>query len=319
MGRRRRRKGRPLTGVVLVDKPSGPTSFNTVERVRRALNADRAGHTGTLDPLATGLLPVCLGTSTRLARFISDADKAYRATMQLGVATDTLDAQGEVVAEDPPEALAAVTAEALRDAVGDFRGPITQRPPAYSAIKVDGERLYAKARRGEAVEAPERAVVVHSLELVEVDLPRVVFDVRCSKGTYVRTLAADIAERLGVHAHLTALRRVAVGALSVTDGLPLAEIEVDPQRAEAARLTPAEAVAHLPTVHAAPALVRHLQQGRRRPVPEAPPGLCRVLDPDGRLIAIIEARGAAPADIVRGMPQPAPTASSRLDAPPSTG
>lgn len=320
MGRRRRRRGRPLTGLVLVDKPSGPTSFDTVERVRRALNANRAGHTGTLDPLATGLLPVCLGTSTRLARFISDADKAYRGTLLLGVATDTLDAQGEITAEDPPEAVAAVTAKALASAIAAFDGPITQRPPAYSAIKVDGERLYARARRGEAVEAPERQVVIHQLELVEFDPPRVVFDVRCSKGTYVRTLAADIAAKLGLSAHLIALRRTAVGALDVAEALPLTTIEAEPERAEAARLTPAASVAHLPTVHASPALVRHLQQGRRRPVPDAPLGLCRVLAPDGALVAIIEARGAEPADIVRGMPQPSPpSTSSRLDAVPPKG
>ncbi len=314
MGRRRRRRGRPLTGLILLDKPAGLTSFKAVERVRRALNADKAGHTGTLDPMATGLLPICLGHTTRLARFVSDADKAYRATVALGQATDTLDAEGEVVATDPAEAVAAVDGAAFEGALAGFRGEIEQRPPAYSAIKVDGERLYARARRGEAVEAPIRRVHVHRLALLEAAPPRFEFAVTCSKGTYVRSLAADIAEVLGLHGHLVALRRTAVAALDVADGWTLERIEADPEGALARRLAPADAVGHLPAVRPAPDLVEHLYHGRRRPLPGAPIGRCRVLDPDGRLVAIVDVPPEGPVDIVRGLPRPAASPQAGDDA-----
>lgn len=303
MGRRKRR-GLPHTGVILLDKPRGITSFKAVDRVRRALNADKAGHTGTLDPMATGLLPICLGHTTRLAQFVSDADKAYRATVLLGSATDTLDAEGEVVATDPPERVATVGPAEFEAALADFRGPIEQRPPAYSAIKVDGERLYARARRGEEVEVPVRAVHIHRLALVAAEPPSFTFDVRCSKGTYVRTLAADIAEALGLHGHLTALRRTAVAALSIDGGWTLDAIEADADAALAARVTPAEAVAHLPAVRPSAELVEHLWHGRRRPLPGAPVGRCRVLDPAGRLVAIVDVDADAGIDIVRGIPRP---------------
>lgn len=305
MGRRGRRRGRPLTGVLLVDKPVGITSFKLVDRVRRALDADKAGHTGTLDPMATGLLPVCLGISTRLARFVSDADKAYRATMLLGIATDTLDAEGEVVATDDPARVAAVDAAAVERAMAGFRGAIEQRPPAYSAIKVDGERLYDKARRGEAVEAPPRTVHIHALTLVEAAPPRFTFDVRCSKGTYVRTLAADLAAAVGLHAHLVALRRTAIGALDVADAVPLADIEAEPEAALSRRLAPADALAHLPALRPPRAVVDDLYHGRRHRFPDAPPGPCRVLDEAGRLVAVVDVQGDGPADILRGLPRPA--------------
>lgn len=314
MGRRRRRRGRPLTGVILVDKPRGITSFKTVERVRRALNADRAGHTGTLDPMATGLLPVCLGQSTRLARFVSDADKGYRATVRLGAATDTLDADGEVVHTDPADVVAAIDAAGFEAALPAFRGPIEQRPPVYSAIKVDGERLYAKARRGEVVEAPLRSIVVHRLELVESTPPDFTFEVVSSKGTYVRSLAADVAESLGVGGHLVDLRRTRVASLTIDRALPLEQIEADPEAALTARLRPAEAVAHIPAVTPASGLVEHITHGRRRPLPGAPVGLCRVLDGTGRMVAIVEvpADGGV-AEILRGFPPP-PTEAVPQDA-----
>lgn len=303
MGRRRRRRGRPLTGLVLLDKPKGLTSFKAVERVRRAVDADKAGHTGTLDPMATGLLPICLGHTTRLAQFVSDADKAYRATLVLGQATDTLDAEGEVVATDPPEAVAAVDEAAFAAALAGFRGEIEQRPPAYSAIKVDGERLYARARRGEEVEVPTRRVTIHRLELVGAEPPRFEFEVTCSKGTYVRSLAADIAAALGLHAHLVALRRTAVAGLDVADAWTLDQIEADPEGAVQRRLSPADAVAHLPAVRPAPTVLEHFYHGRRRPLPGAPLGRCRLLDEDGRLVAIVDVPPEGPVEIVRGLPR----------------
>ncbi|MCB9554319.1 MAG: tRNA pseudouridine(55) synthase TruB [Myxococcales bacterium] len=304
MGRGRRRRGQPHAGVLLVDKPQGLTSFALVERVRRAVGADKAGHTGTLDPMATGLLPVCLGATTRLARFISDADKGYRATMLLGVRTDSLDADGAVVDRAPDAAVAAIDAAAVEAAMQRFLGPITQVPPAFSAIKVEGERLYDKARRGEAVEAPPRAVTIHRLALVDAAPPRFTFDVGCSKGTYVRTLAADIGDALGVGAHLVALRRTAIGALRVDDALPLDAIEADPAAALARRLDAAAAIRHLPAVTADAAAVTDLRCGRRRAFADAPRGPCAVLDPAGVLVAIIDAAGLEPAEILRGFPPP---------------
>ncbi len=299
---RRRRKAQPDTvhGVVLVDKPSGPTSFDVVKRVRRALGVNKAGHTGTLDPLATGLLPVCVGHATRLATFLTADDKRYRATMRLGVATDTLDAEGTVTGEDDAAAVAAVDQEALEAALATLRGPITQRPPAYSAIKVDGKRLYELARAGEAVEAPLRDVTVHALELLAFDLPHVSFEVHSSKGTYVRSLARDIGATLGLGAHVTALRRLACGHLLVDVGVTLDALEADP--ASAPLLTPAEAMSHMPTIHLDEAALSDVQHGRRRPFPEVPPGLCRGLDGEGRLVAILEAAGSEPGRVVRGFP-----------------
>ncbi len=304
MGRKTKRGGgRILSGLLLVDKPRGVTSFGVVSQVRRALGVRRVGHTGTLDPMATGLLPICLGQATKLARFVTDADKTYRGRALLGVATDTLDAEGEVTRVDPPEAVAAVDAERFSAAMTAFRGPITQRPPAYSAIKVDGERLYAKARRGEAVEAPERRVTIHGLELVAAAPPEFEFDVRCSKGTYIRTLAADIGERLGLAAHLVGLRRTAVGDHQVSDAITLDAFLEDPESAVASRLVPLPLVAsQLPAVTADAALAAHFRNGRKRPVPNGGVGPARLLAEDGALIAIIDLKGDAPAEIIRGFP-----------------
>lgn len=297
-----RRRSRPDTvhGVVLVDKPVGPTSFDVVRRVRQALGVNKAGHTGTLDPLASGLLPVCLGQGTRLATFLTADDKRYVATLRLGVLTDTLDGEGAVTRTDPEEAVHAVRPDALEAAVARWRGVIAQQVPIYSAIKVDGERLHAKARAGEDVEAPVREVTVHALEVLSFEAPHVTFEVHASKGTYVRSLARDIGAALGLGAHLTALRRTAVGALSVDQATPLEAIEADPTAA--ALLSPADAMNHLPTVVLDPAAEEDVRQGRRRPFPTVPPGLCRGLDTSGRLVAILEAAGTEPGRVVRGFP-----------------
>lgn len=302
-GRRRTRgEGVSLHGVLLVDKPRGPTSFDVVARIRRALGERKVGHTGTLDPMATGLLPLCLGHGTRLVPFLTSMDKAYRATVRLGVATDTLDAEGREVRRDPPDRVAAVDAAAFEGVLAGFRGRIVQRPPAFSAIKVDGERLYERARRGEAVEAPPRAVEIHALTLVAAAPPEFTIEVRCSKGTYIRTLGADIGEALGLGAHLTALRRTATGPFTVEDALPLEAVEADPAAALRALRSPADAVAHLPTIALAGDALADVRHGRRRAFPEAPVGLCRALDPAGRLVALMETAGEAPASIIRGFP-----------------
>ena len=222
-----------------MDKPAGPTSHDAVQRVRRALRTSQAGHTGTLDPFATGLLVVLVGRATRLARFVESESKTYLATARLGVRTDTDDRTGAIVEERP---VAGVSAERLREVLAGFAGEQGQRPPAYSAKHVGGERSYRLARRGVAVEPPEVRVTVHRIELVGWDPPEVTFRATVSAGTYLRAVARDLGERLSVGAHLTALRREAIGALRVEDAVPLDSV------GPGALLPPTRVLRHLPAV-----------------------------------------------------------------------
>ncbi|MFK2876537.1 tRNA pseudouridine(55) synthase TruB [Rhodanobacter hydrolyticus] len=196
---------RDLHGIVLLDKPEGISSSQVLQSVRRLFRAAKGGHTGALDPMATGLLPLCFGEATKLAGNLLGARKAYRAECRLGVTTATADREGEVQRERPVPALDDVAIEA---ALAPLRGRIVQVPPAYSALKQGGERLYLKARRGEAVQAPPREIEVHRLELLSHAADTLVFEVECGSGTYVRSLAVDLGEALGCGAHLTALRRL---------------------------------------------------------------------------------------------------------------
>jgi tRNA pseudouridine55 synthase len=205
------------SGILLIDKPEGVTSFEVVRLVRRRLALRKIGHLGTLDPFATGLLPLCLKEATKLVPYLMPGPKTYRAVVRLGVATDTQDWTGKVVAEC--QALPA-PAEVRRVAAG-FEGEIEQVPPMYSALHYQGRRLYQLARRGEVVALPPRKVVVHRLGVEEIDLPRVTLTVTCSQGTYVRTLAHDLGAALGCGGHLAALRRLQVGAFRVEDALAL--------------------------------------------------------------------------------------------------
>lgn len=198
-----------MTGVLLVDKPKGMTSHDVVGAVRRIFGQREVGHTGTLDPLATGLMVLALGRATRIARFIEAADKRYDGTVVLGRATATFDGEGEVTEE---RSIEGIDAEKIRAALRGLEGTIVQRVPAYSAVKVDGERLYARARRGETVEPPEREVTIFSLAMKSFDTPELAIETHVSKGTYIRTLAVQIGAALGVPAHLGALRRTSVGA-----------------------------------------------------------------------------------------------------------
>lgn len=217
----RRAKAR-FHGVLLVDKPTGITSHDVVLGVRRRLGQRQVGHAGTLDPLASGLLPVLLGQATKLSTWATETDKAYRVTARLGVQTDTQDADGQVVATAPvPQDL---TAELLAPVIASLTGPQEQRVPRYSAVKVDGKRLYERARRGEAVVPPVRSIVVHRLELVALRPPDLTLEVTCSKGTYVRALVSDLGDRLGPGAHVTELRRTGVGPVGVQEAAPLPEI-----------------------------------------------------------------------------------------------
>ncbi len=210
-----------VDGIILVDKPSGPSAFEVVRRIRSHLGCRKAGHAGTLDPLATGLLVVCLGEATRLVQFLIEDDKAYEGSLVLGIETDTLDAEGTVrsIHEVP-----ASTGSRLQGVIEQFEGKIDQTPPMHSAIKLKGVPLYKLARQGKEVERPTREVEIHEIRLGKVEIPRVDFQVRCSKGTYIRSLAADIGTALGCGAHLASLRRTQSGCFSIDQTFSLDRI-----------------------------------------------------------------------------------------------
>ena len=206
-----------MKGVVIVDKPAGITSHDAVDRVRKLLGERKAGHTGTLDPMATGVLAVCVGEATKIASFLTGDDKVYEATMRLGVRTDTLDMTGQVLAEQEPRA----TEADVKAVLAAFVGTITQVPPQYSAVKVRGKALYKWARKGIRVEPPPREVQIREILLQGIELPRVRFTVTCSKGTYIRTLCADMGDRLGCGAALEQLRRTRSGIFRLQDAVRL--------------------------------------------------------------------------------------------------
>ena len=211
----------PLDGLLLVDKPSGPTSHDVVAQIRRRFRIPKVGHGGTLDPMATGLLVILLGKGTKISDRVMGHDKTYEGTFRLGVETDSQDADGQVVAEKDP---AAVAAEAIVAQMQARLGDQMQLPPMVSAIKIAGVPLYKLARKGETVERQPRLIHVYRFELLEYAPPDVRFVVECTKGTYVRTLAHDIGQALGVGAHLVALRRTRIGQLDVARAQPLAEL-----------------------------------------------------------------------------------------------
>jgi tRNA pseudouridine55 synthase len=275
-----------MNGVVVIDKPGGLTSFDVVARVRRALGERRVGHAGTLDPMATGILPVCVGEATKLVPFLMGGDKEYEAEVRLGVTTDTLDAMGTVVAETRADHLSRADVEAL---LPRFRGRILQRPPMHSALRVDGKRLYELARQGLEVEREARPVEVHALEVTAWAPARLGLRVRCGKGTYIRSLAADLGDALGVGAHLTALRRTRVGAF----GLDRA-VAIDTLGPTTPLLTPAEALADHAALALDPQAVRDVRAGKVRVVAalRAPDGAgahVRLLGPAGELVAVASA------------------------------
>jgi tRNA pseudouridine55 synthase len=265
-----------LHGWLVIDKPVGPTSAHVVGQLKRALRRGghgkvRIGHGGTLDPLASGVLPIALGEATKLAGHLLHGPKAYRFTIGFGTATVTGDAEGDIVDASPvrpaPSDIAAVLPR--------FTGAIRQRPPAFSALKVEGVRAYARARAGAAVVLPERDVVIHSLSLVAADGERATLEVRCSRGTYVRSLADDIARAVGTVGHVTMLRRTAAGPFTEQQALTLdkaCELVHGPA-AEQALLPLAAGLDDIPVLAVTPADAAHLKAGRRIAGPEAKPGL----------------------------------------------
>lgn len=282
--------------VLRVDKGSGPTSHDVVDRVRRLLRQRRVGHAGTLDPLATGLLLVVAGRATKIAPLLAELPKVYRARAELGTATDTGDREGSLTAEMPiPEDLEIRIEGVLRRFVGEIR----QVPPMASAIKIGGEPLHRLRRAGKVVERPERTVVVHRLELLAIERPFLDLRIECSKGTYVRTLAADLAEALGTCGCLAELRREAIGSFDLEGAVPSEELEnaVLEDVLERAGLRPGEALAHLPAMtvtEEAAYAVRHGVLPRRRDVQclersLAPGDHARLQGPDGELVAVMVA------------------------------
>jgi tRNA pseudouridine55 synthase len=225
-------------GVLLLDKPIGLSSNDALQKAKWLLRAEKAGHTGTLDPLATGVLPLCFGAATKFSQLHLDADKTYETTVRLGIKTTTADAEGEVISERPVTCTVGQVVEVL----DRFMGPITQVPPMYSALKKDGKALYEYARAGETVEREPRHVVIHDLELLgmqlEGDAPFLRLRVTCSKGTYIRTLGEDIAEALGCGGHLSALRRVATGPFDESDCVTLEDLTAMDEPQREARLMP---------------------------------------------------------------------------------
>lgn len=277
-----------MNGILVVDKPKGPTSSDVVQAVRRVLKEKKAGHTGTLDPMATGVLAICLGDATRVAQVFTDGDKAYDATVKLGVTTDTLDAEGAVLQTRPvPE----VTRASLEAVLARFRGALKQTPPMYSAIKKDGKRLYELARAGEEVEREARDVTVHALTLNDFSADELKLSVACSKGFFVRTLAADIGEALGCGAHLTALRRTQSGPFHLAKALPLATLlEHGPSVVEGRLVSVDEALAFLPEVATSEAEAERVKHGGVVEVARPDCALVRVTAPDGRVLALAEVR-----------------------------
>ena len=277
-----------MVGVLVVDKPAGPTSFDVVKRVRRALGGAKAGHTGTLDPAATGVLAVCVGEAVKLQHWLVAGDKAYDAEILFGVATDTADAEGKPVAEADASALdrAAVTAALAR-----FVGELDQVPPMFSAVRVGGRRLHEAARAGEEVDRAPRRVRVDALDLLDFapgPRARAKVAVRCGKGTYVRSLAVDLGQALRLPAHLAALRRTASGPFTLAQAIPLGEVDrLGP--AVAARLIPPEdALGALPALRLSAAEERAIRHGQRLRLatPEGP--LVRALSAEGQLVALLE-------------------------------
>ena len=286
----RRHDYRAVDGLLLLDKPVGMTSNAALQRVRRLFRARKAGHTGSLDPLASGMLPICFGHATKLSAYLLDADKTYRVTAQFGSRTDTADAEGRVVAESPG---GEVERAMLEQAITNLRGDIEQVPPMYSALKQDGRRLYELAREGKEVERAARPVTIHELEVESWDPSRPVLRVRCSKGTYVRTLVEDIAEAAGTLGHVAALRRLSVGDFPADEMVSMGDLEDVAARDEAELerfLRPIdEAISGWPAVHLNADQAYYLRRGNPVHTQEVTePCLVRVYETGHRFIGVGE-------------------------------
>jgi tRNA pseudouridine55 synthase len=285
---RRRNLGRNVNGILLLDKPLGMTSNAALQRVKRLYGARKAGHTGSLDPLATGLLPLCLGEATKLSAFLLDADKRYQVRVRLGITTSTADAEGEVIATAPWEG---VDEARIRTLLPRFTGEIEQLPPMYSAVKHKGERLYNLARQGIEVEREPRRITIYRLELTEWAPPELSLDVHCSKGTYVRTLAEDLGNAAGCGAHVSGLRRSGVGPYGTNGPVTLERVEAAAQEGypalDALLLPMQSALAHWPELRVSDDAAYYMKQGQPVLVPQAPPqGWVRLYTKAGQFLGV---------------------------------
>ncbi len=271
-----------LDGILNLDKPSGLTSHDVVAQVRAVAGQRRVGHAGTLDPLASGVLLVCLGRATRLVEYLMDSTKVYRARIRLGMTTDTYDATGTVLQERPVE----VDRATVETALARFRGPVLQVPPMYSALKRDGQPLYRLARRGVTVERQPRAVEIYRLDLTAWEPPYLTVEVACSAGTYIRSLAHDLGERLGCGAYMDALTRLASGDFRIEEAIPLAALTRE--RLLASLLPPDAALRRYPVLRLDEAGVRTVRMGQTVVAPPQDAPLARAYAPDGSFVAVME-------------------------------
>ncbi len=288
MTQRRRQRGRDITGIIVLDKAKGASSNACLQEVKRLFEAEKAGHTGALDPLATGVLPLCFGEATKISQFLLDSDKRYRTRVKLGVRTDTADSEGAVISE---RSVAGVTRERVLEELQQFRGDIEQTPPMYSALKHQGTPLYKLARAGQEVERQARPVTIYALELLSFaegvgEGTTLELEIFCSKGTYVRSIADDLGEALGCGAHVTELRRLQAGAFSESQCVSIERLrevkEAGGLEAIDQFLVPAdEAVSELPRVVLPSATADYVKQGQAvlvRHLPDS--GLVRLYDED---------------------------------------
>jgi tRNA pseudouridine55 synthase len=275
-----------ISGVLVVDKPTGMTSHDVVQVIRRGTNIRRAGHTGTLDPRASGVLVILVGPAVRLSEYVSASDKRYQAIIRLGESTDTYDADGTVTDSAPVN----VTEKQFEDALKNFIGEIEQTPPPYSAIKVKGQRAYQRARDGEEFELAPRKIQVYNLDLLEWASPEAVVDVYCSSGTYVRSLAHDVGKLLGCGAHLVSLRRTKSGRFTLRDAVPLRKLK---DAFEAGNwyqylIPAAEALTDWPAVELTNKDIDLIRHGHRVPAVEGSNGKARGISEQGELVALLE-------------------------------
>lgn len=285
-----KRVRRAVSGIILLDKPRGFTSNAALQKVRWLLNAEKAGHTGSLDPLATGVLPLCFGEATKFSQYLLDADKGYETVAQLGITTTTADAEGEILERKP----VAVTKAQIEALLPHFRGDQQQIPPMYSALKRDGQPLYKLARAGEVVEREPRSVNIARLDLLALEADRAQFAVSCSKGTYIRTLVEDIGRELGCGAHVAELRRTHAGpfdlAQTVTfEALEQAHADGGPEAVDAFLQPIDSGLEHWPLLQLSEHSAFYWLHGQPVRAPEAPKfGMLRVQDHQGRFIGIGE-------------------------------
>jgi len=275
-----------ISGVLVVDKPVGLTSHDVVQLVRKGTNIRRAGHTGTLDPRASGVLVVLIGPAVRLSEYVSASDKRYQAIIRLGSTTDTYDSEGEVTNTSAVE----VTEEQFEAALQNFIGEIEQTPPPYSAVKVKGRKAYQMAREGKEVDLEPRIIKVHNLELLEWAPPEAVVDVYCSSGTYVRSLANDLGNVLGCGAYLIGLRRTKSGRFTLRDAVPLSKLReaFDLGTWYQYVIPAAEALAEWPSINLTNEDVEAVQHGHRIPAEEQLGEMVRGINEQGELVALLE-------------------------------